>query len=133
MNEGRDYYYINWTAFDEDGGKKEVPLSVSGDDGERVVLVFDSFDRAKRYMHTFLAKNGLVKRGELVPRIAVITIMGPALGSSDPGHSFKVEGGVSADVLARASRKSSVKYALLNPGSLTPALLKRSRVPLAEL
>jgi len=133
VDEERDYYHITWTAIDENGNKKEVPLSVSGDDDERVVLLFDSFDRAKRYMHTFLVKNGLVKRRELAPNIAVVTITGPVLGSPDPGHIFSVGEKASADVFARTSRKSGVNYALLNPGPLSPALVKRSRIPLAEL
>ena len=133
MGEERTYYHINWTAIDEGGNEKDVPLSVSGDDDERVVLLFDSFDRARRYMHTFLIKNGLVKRRELAPNIAVITITEPVLGSPDPGHIFSVGDKASADVLARASRKSSVSYALLNPGPLSPELIKHSRIPLAEL
>ncbi len=133
MDEERNYYHINWTAIDEEGNEKEVPLAVTADDDERVVLVFDSFDRAKRYMHTFLVKNGLVERRQLAPNIAVVTIMGPALGSADPGHIFSVGEAASADVLARTSRKTGVKYGILNPKSLTPSLVKNTRVPLAEL
>lgn len=133
MSEERSYYHIMWTAIDEGGNEKEVPFAVAGENDERVVLLFDSFDRAKRYMHTFLVKNGLVKRRALAPNLAVITITGPVLGSSDPGHIFSVGEKTSADVLARVGRRSGVGYALLNPGSLSPELIKRSRIPLAEL
>jgi hypothetical protein len=133
VNEGRNYYHINWTAFDKSGGEKVVPLYVSDADGERVVLVFDSFKRAKRYMHTFLAKNGLVRRRMLARSTAVITVRGPVLGSPDPAHIFSVGGKTSAEILARTSRKSSVNYALLNPSSLKPSPIQSPRVPLAEL
>ena len=133
MNEGRNYYHINWTAFDKSGGETEVPLSVSDADGERVVLVFDSFKRAKRYMHAFLVKNGLVRRRELSRNTAVIAIRGPVLGSLEPAHLFSVGGKTGAEMLARTSRKSSVNYALLNPRSRKPLLGQNTRVPLAEL
>lgn len=134
MEDERSYYHIAWTAFSEDGSEKEVPLSITGGDDERVVLLFDSFDRAKRYMHTFLAKEGIAKRRDLEPNMAVITVMGaPVLGSPDPVHVFSVGEKTSADVLTRAGRKAGVSYALLNPGPLTPSVVKRSRVPLAEL
>ncbi len=129
----RSYYHINWSAFDEEGNEKYVPLAVSADDGERAVLLFDSFERAKRYMHTFLIKNKVVGRQELDPNIAVITVRQPVLGSSDPGHMFSVGEKTSADVIGRAARKSRVKYALLNPGPLESSLATRSRIPLAEL
>lgn len=133
MEEGRNYYHINWTAFDKGGGEKEVPLSVSDADGERVVLVFDSFKRAKRYMHAFLVKNGLVRRRELSRNTAVIAIPGRILGSPDPAHIFSVGGKTSAEMLVQTSRKSSVNYALLNPSSLKPSLGQSTRFPLAEL
>jgi hypothetical protein len=56
VEDERSYYHIAWTAFSEDENEKEVPLSINAGDDERVVVLFDSFDRAKRYMHTFLAK-----------------------------------------------------------------------------
>ncbi len=76
MEDERSYYHIAWTAFGEDGSEKEVPLSITAGDDERVVLLFDSFDRAKRYMHTFLAKQGIAKRRDLESNMAVITVMG---------------------------------------------------------
>ncbi len=76
MEDERSYYHIRWTAFSEDGNEKEVPLSINAGDDERVVLLFDSFERAKRYMHTFLAKEGIAKRRELEPNMAVIPVMG---------------------------------------------------------
>jgi hypothetical protein len=134
VNTERDYYHISWTEVDESGNEKSAPLAVTADDDEeRVVLVFDSFDRAKRYMHTFLVKKGIVDRRQLAQNTAVVTVLNPVLGSTEPGHIFSVGEKNSADVLARASRKSSVNYALLNPGPLDPALVKRSRVPLEEL
>jgi hypothetical protein len=57
MEDERSYYHIAWTAFGEDGSEKEVPLAITAGDDERVVLLFASFARAKRYMHTFLAKS----------------------------------------------------------------------------
>ncbi len=134
MEDERSYYHIRWTAFSEDGNEKEVPLSINAGDDERVVLLFDSFERAKRYMHTFLAKEGIAKRRELEPNMAVIPVMGgPVLGSPDPAHVFSVGEKTPADALARAGRKAGVSYALLNPGELTPSVVKRSRVPSAEL
>ena len=134
MEDQRSYYHIAWTAFGEDGSEKEVPLAITAGDDERVVLLFDSFDRAKRYMHTFLAKQGIAKRRDLEPNMAVITVMGgPVLGSPDPAHMFSVGEKTSADALAHAGRKAGVSYALLNPGELAPSVTKRLRVPLAEL
>jgi hypothetical protein len=129
----RSYYHITWTAIDEEGNEKEVPLGVAGGDGECVVLLFDSFERAKRYIHAFLAKNSVVSKRELPPHIAVVTVMGSVLGSPYPGHIFSVGQKTSADVLARVGRKTGVSYALLNPGALEPSLVNRSRVPIAEL
>jgi len=76
MEDERSYYHIAWTAFSEDGNETEVPLSITAGDDELVVLLFDSFDRAKRYMHTFLAKQGIAKRRDLEPDMTSITVMG---------------------------------------------------------
>jgi hypothetical protein len=134
VEDERSYYHIAWTAFGEDGNEKEVPLSITTGDDERVVLLFDSFERAKRYMHTFLAKEGIAKRRDLEPNMALITVMGgPVLGSPDPAHVFSVGEKTPADALARAGRKAGASYALLNPGPLTPSVVRRSRVPLTEL
>ena len=118
MEDERSYYHIAWTAFSEDGNEKEVPLSINAGDEERVVLLFDSFDRAKRYMHTFLAKEGIANWRDLEPNMSVIPVMGgPVLGSPDPAHVFSVGEKTPVDALARTGRKAGVSYALLNPGN----------------
>jgi hypothetical protein len=76
VEDERSYYHIVWTSFGEDGSEKKLPLSINAGDDERVVLLFDSFDRAKRYMLTFLAKEGIAKRRDLEPNMTVITVMG---------------------------------------------------------
>jgi uncharacterized protein YxeA len=76
VEDERSYYHIAWTPFSENGNEKEVALSINAGDEERVVLLFDSFDRAKRYMHTFLAKEGIANWRDLEPNMAVIPVMG---------------------------------------------------------
>jgi hypothetical protein len=137
MSEQRMYYHILWTAIARGGSSKEVPLVIGAGDGERVVLLFDTFDRAKEFMHEFLVAKGIVDKQTLQPDMAVITVAHPILGSRYPGHIFSPSPEpISADAHARAGRKSGVNYALVNParvGSLTARHITRARVPMAEL
>ncbi len=137
MSEERMYYHILWTAIARGGSSKEVPLVIGTGDGERVVLLFDTFNRAMEFMHDFLVAKGIVDKQTLQADMAVITVSRPVLGSRDTGHIFSPSPEpMSADAHARAGRKLGVNYALVNParaGSLTAVHIRRARVPIAEL
>jgi hypothetical protein len=137
MSEERMYYHIVWRVIARGGSSKEVPLVIGTGDGERVVLLFDTYDRAKTFMHGFLVAKGIVDKQTLQPDMAVITVSRPVLGSRDPGHIFSPSPEPTpADAHARAGRKVGVNYALVNPAradSLTAGHITRARVPIAEL